>query len=73
MHAILLKQGLSLSVRFSITPAQGSRNTSVPLVWHQAIALYDSIVVMTEDILVSYGHVRKCRAVDSCVVKDSPV
>lgn len=70
MRAILLKQGLPLSGRFSITPAKGSWNTSVSLVWHQAIALYRSMGVMTEDIRVSYGHTRKCRAVDTCVVKD---
>jgi len=70
MHAILLKQGLSLLQRFSATPAKGSSNTSVSLVWHQAIALYYSIAVIIEDTLVSYGCARKCRAVDTCVVKD---
>lgn len=73
MHAILLKQELSLLGRFSITTAKGLRNTSVSLVWHQAIALYRSIAAITEDMLVSYGHVGKCKAVNTCAVKGSLV
>lgn len=75
MHdAIVLKQGLSLLGRFSVTPAKGWRNTCISrVVWHQAIALYCSVTVNTEDMLVSYGCVRKCRAVDSSVVKDPRV
>lgn len=70
MHAIVLKQGPPLSGRFSVTPAKGSRDTKVPLVRHQALCL--SIAVLTEDMLISHGVVR-CRAVDICVVQDSPV
>lgn len=71
MHAVVLKQGLHWSGRFSMTPAKGSRNTKVSLVRHQAVC--PSIAVLTEVMLVSHGGVRRCRAVDICVVKDSLV
>lgn len=57
--------------RFSITPVMGSKSTSVSLVWHRVIAICHSIAVLTEDMLVSCGHVRRGRAAG--VVKDSLV
>lgn len=54
-----------------MTPAQGSRDTKVSLGRHQALCL--SIAVLAEDVLVSHGGVRRCRAVDICVVQDAPV
>lgn len=54
-----------------MTPAQRPRDTKVSLSRHQALCL--SIAVLAEDVLVSHGGVRRCRAVDICAVMDSPV
>lgn len=70
MHAIVLKQGLPLSGRFSVTPAKRWRNTKVSLVRHQDLCL--STAVLAEDRPVSRCGVGRCRAVHICVVRDSP-
>lgn len=71
MRAIVLKQGLPLSGRHSVTPAKGSRDTKVSLGRHQALCL--SIAMLADNMLVSHGGVRRCSAVDICAVQDLPV
>lgn len=47
------------------------KGTNAHQVRHQALCL--SIAVLTGDMLVSHGGVRRCRAVDICAVQDPSV